>query len=336
MKVPTSNSFLFNFLILAQTYIFVLSGRIQYDGIVLTSIDVTKVKDKSGYVTFSGGKSGTASKTATFLKNVKQINAKDEGGQRLFEAEKITKGDAKKIIEKDNEDGRGGKPLFCMHGFNVHPGNHLKQLKNLRKKFNKGKFTLVPVIWPTKGETTAYWNDREQGSKIGGAFKTLAADVNFFNGKSLIAHSMGNFVLRNAADARIRFDNIFMVAADVHHDIFKKDYIDGSGPERKDGLNICNMLKDKKKGKVHVCYNGADYALNGAAYIPSTFFTRLGTVGSNQKKNWFGFYKVDNSLVHDECKNCVTNFDAGSKFFSPAHSYQFNDFMVEYYQKHHI
>ena len=186
-------------------------GRISYDGLVLTSIDVKRAVDKPGFVTFSGGKAGKADDdSATFLRNVKQINDRDEDGERIFEAEKLTVQQAKAILSGDG----GKKPLFCVHGFNVSPGSHLKNLKNEAKKFNKGKFTLVPVIWPSAGSVIKYWTDRDQSaSGAGKAFKNFKAGINAFPQKSLLCHSMGNWVLRNAADESFRFDNVFMAAA---------------------------------------------------------------------------------------------------------------------------
>ncbi len=193
----------------------VVLGRITYDGLVLTSIDVTDSPDKEGYVRFSGGKLGRANDdTATFLTDIKQINDKDEDGERLFEAKKLTVSEAKAIINNASADGKG-KPLFCVHGFTVQPGDHLKDFKDsVNGKFDKGKFMPVPVIWPTKGALTDYWGDRDNSAPgAGQAFKTLKRGIDSFPSKSLLCHSMGNYVLRHFADAKFRFDNIFMVAA---------------------------------------------------------------------------------------------------------------------------
>jgi len=76
----------------------------------------------------------------------------------------------------------------------------------------KGKFMLVPVIWPSAGGVK-YSSDRVNASGAGNAFKTLKKGIDSFPRKSLLCHSMGNFVLRHAADATFKFDNIFMAAA---------------------------------------------------------------------------------------------------------------------------
>ena len=190
-------------------------GRITYDGLALTSIDTIPSPDKEGYVRFSGGKLGKSDDdTATFISDIKQINDKDEGGERMFEAKKLSVDEAKAIINKAAANGKG-KPLFCLHGFNVQPGSHLKNFKdNVNGKFDQGKFMPVPVIWPSKGGVSNYWGDREDSAPgAGKALKTLKRGIDSFPSKSLLCHSMGNWVLRYAADAEFRFDNIFLCAA---------------------------------------------------------------------------------------------------------------------------
>ena len=197
--------------LLAQTCIVAL-GRITYDGLVLTSIDVKPVEGTDRTVRFSGSIAGKADDdTATFLENVRQINDTDEGGKRLFEAETLTVAEAKAIINGDSEEGEG-KPLFCVHGFSIQPGTHLQSLNDAAKKFNKGKFMLVPVIWPTSEWNFLSVADTDAPG-AGNAFKTLKKGIDSFPRKSLLCHSMGNIVLRHAADENFKFDNIFMAAA---------------------------------------------------------------------------------------------------------------------------
>ena len=147
-----------------------MAARIIYDGLVLTSIDVKPVEGTERTVRFSGSIAGRADDdTATFIEKVRQINDSDEDGKRLFEAETVTVARAKEIINGDLEGG-DGKPLFCVHGFNTRPGIHLKNLTNAAKKFNKGKFTLVPVIWPNERGLENYYSERPTASGAGKAF----------------------------------------------------------------------------------------------------------------------------------------------------------------------
>jgi len=201
-----------------------------------------------------------------------------------------------------------------------------------RKKFNKGKFTLVPVIWPSAGSVIKYWTDRDQSALgAGKAFKNFKAGINAFPQKSLLCHSMGNWVLRNAADESFRFDNVFMAAADVRADLFSKEYIRGDKdtPDmRNDGLEICKMLTNKKKGKVHILFNRWDYALTASQINPTTsWVNRIGGTGNDEAK------------TDDEIKGRIKNFNAGSRLSwsnLAAHSYHFKDFCVKYYQDNHF
>ena len=73
------------------------------------------------------------------------------------------------------------------------------------------------MIWPTQAGNALnfiqrYSGDRGYSKAAGEAFKNSMKEfAGVFPRKSLVAHSMGNRVLRHAADARYRFDNIFMV-----------------------------------------------------------------------------------------------------------------------------
>lgn len=339
---------LFNILglvVLVQTCI-IVSARINYEGLVLTSIDVKPIDGQPNRVKFSGKIKGKKDDDdAVFLKNVIQTNDRDEDGERLFEAVKVSVSEAKKIIDKASEDGRG-KPLFCIHGFNVQPGSHLNSCKKHQVKFNQGKFMLVPVIWPSDGGVSNYLGDRYGNSMgAGEALKSLKKGFDCFPSKSLLAHSMGNRVLRFAANAKFKFDNIFMAAADVPHDLFNKSYIQSSddpNSEKKDGLLITKMLSrdrsNKPKGKVHVLTNSNDYALTGSNWL--NWKPRLGAVGAGYSRNWRGAFRFDPKNFDDEIpegcietKHCNPLLGITEKF---KHGYHFNLFAVKFYQEKHI
>jgi len=300
-----------------------------YEGLVLTTIDVVDAPN-SDRVRFSGSIQGSESDTtATFLSNVKEM--KETG---MFEADRVSVDQAKSIIR---ESYGGSKPLFCIHGFWTEPGTHLKDVAKKQENFNEGRFMLVPVIWPNAGGVK-YGRDRVKASPgAGKALQTLKTEIDSFPRKSLLCHSMGNNVLRHAADAKFKFDNIFMSAADVRHDLFHTSYIRGGDEdERKDGLQICGMLSDPQKGKVHVLTNGADYALLGSSYNPRNWITRLGLVGSAREKKWWGGWRDNESLTDDEIKGCIVNKDCNSKlpiFRKGAHSYHFDPFAVAYFRE---
>ena len=178
-----------------------------YDGLVLTSIDVIEAptEGRPNRVEFPGhlAKGTSDDKTAYFLRNVKE--ARRENGGLVLEADKV---DISNL-----EASRMKKPLFCIHGFNVSAEDHLMACQKAQE--SSEKFNPIPVIWPAKGEgRTSYFGKRKTESVgAGTALKTLTKFIGKFPKKSLHAHSMGNRVLRYAADAGFTFDNIFMVAA---------------------------------------------------------------------------------------------------------------------------
>jgi len=306
-----------------------------YNGLVLTTIDVVPVPE-SNRVRFSGAIVGSESDiTATFLNNIQQINDKDKDGKRLFEADRVSVVEAQKIIKE--QDG-SCKPLFCIHGFYVEPGRHLQDIKDqARDNFDQERFMLIPVIWPTAGGAL-YGADREEASPgAGRALKALKEELDSFPHKSVMCHSMGNNVLRHAADAKFKFDNIFMVSADVRHDLFHTSYIRGGDEdERKDGLRICGMLSNPKKGKVHVLTNGADYALTGSSWNPRNWVTRMGLIGHAREKTWRRTWRDNESLTDDEVKGCIVNKHCNPELSiknKAWHSYQFERFAVAYYRE---
>jgi len=329
----------------------VASAGYFYKGLALTSYDVIKTGDTSEegnpLVHFDGTIKGKADdKDATFLKNIKEV--KDATGKKVLEAEKLTVAQAKAIINQASSDGEG-KPLFCIHGFSVQPRGHLKKIKEASVDlFNQGKFMPIPVMWASEGGLAFpanYFDDRKTSPGAGNGFKSLKEALDSFPSKSLLAHSMGNRVLSYAADSKFKFDNIFMVAADVRHDIFRKDYIN-SGDANDDnrtelhGKKICSMLTSgsngKPKGKVYVLVNGADHALTGSALYKKS---RLGVIGAHYRRNWTPRWTEDKKVTHPDIVDCIENVGCNSKFSlleKMAHSYQFYPQIVPIYQEKHF
>jgi len=321
----------------------VASAGYFYEGLALTSIDVIQTGQKSEegnpLVHFDGSIKGQANdQDATFLKNIKEV--RDATGKKTLEAEKLTVAQAKAIINEASSDGEG-KPLFCMHGFNVQPRGHLKTIKWATvDRFNKGKFMLIPVMWPSAGGVTNYFDDFKTTPGAGNGLKSLKKALDSFPSKSLLAHSMGNRVLSYAADAKFKFDNIFMVAADIRYDLFHKDYINSG---QRQGMKICSMLtrgvSGKPKGKVYVLVNGADYALIGSGWVPTEFVSRLGAIGAHYKRSWGLFWTEDKQVTHPDIVDCIENVGCNRKLYwseKAAHSYQFFKQIVPIYQEKHF
>ena len=235
---------------------------------MLTTIDVTDVTPKDSNVkdykvvrfTNGSGNSGTAH----FLE---QIKYDEKTG--TYEALDVTSRFA-------NSRNKLEKPLIAVHGFNTNPHDHLEKCEQARKYSTK--FRLIPFIWPTTDENfslLSYINDKglseNAGINLGNALEKLSNGGDPFGNKSLVAHSMGNRVLRYAASEKLgKFDNIFMAAADVDYPLFAKQYIDGKSWEKnetkmKHGLNIANMLRTDQQnrpvGKIYTLYTESDLAL---------------------------------------------------------------------------
>jgi len=191
---------------------------------------------------------------------------------------------------------RKKKPLFCIHGINVSAEKHLTQCSKHKDKFKK--FEVVPVIWPiyqqplwkkiyNLGITAEYQFDKKIAKAAALAFKEYMDDhKGQLSSKSVMAHSMGNRVLRYACEGHdgnnSRFDNIFMCAAAVSLKMFNADRA-----ERKGGLCVEKTLKDSPHSKIYVLYNPKDKALQASEFNkivkePIRAITRL----ERKKKTW--------------------------------------------------
>lgn len=108
-------------------------------------------------------------------------------------------------------------------------------------------------------------------------------------------------------------------------------------------MKICSMLargtNGRPKGKVYVLVNGADYALNGSGWNPTTFISRLGAIGAHYRRNWVGFWTEDKKVTHPDIVDCIENVWCNPKLYLSeklAHSYQFYEQIVPIYQEKHF
>lgn len=188
---------------------------VDYDGLVLTTIDV-EVGDDKKTCRFTD-KTDNA-EVAKFIKNVKEENKNN------FTAEVVDFEEAKRMIEERMEKEESATPLFCVHGFSVQPAGQLKAVMEAKKIFedNKGGHYPIPVIWAADGNTlrplSSYLNEKkEQSVEAGAALRSMVDAIKIhFPHKSIMTHSMGNRVLIQANlfnELDVKFDNIFMVAA---------------------------------------------------------------------------------------------------------------------------
>lgn len=137
--------------------------------------------------------------------------------------------------------------LFYIHGFNNTGESEIfPNAKKLQALFDQvgepGLVLVVPLIWPCDDDSTLafiddYWDDQRAADASGMAFARMLGKFDSWRREeakkpnpctrriNVLAHSMGNRVLRNALLSWVRndsagqmpqlFRNVFMVAADV-------------------------------------------------------------------------------------------------------------------------
>ncbi len=187
-------------------------------------------------------------------------------------------------------------------------------------------FKCIPVIWPAIENLRNYSTDRNNNSVGGGkAFKALAEIAAEFNIKSIMCHSMGNRVLRFMSTPDMKFDNIFMVAADVRDDVFNQKYVDKEDDENdrcKDALRIKSMLKNENS-KINVVLNKRDGALIISTVQKFFLAPRLGLKG------------VVEDELHSEFKgkNIIENKDLTETQKLFEHNYHFSDEAMKVYDE---
>jgi esterase/lipase superfamily enzyme len=172
---------------------------------------------------------------------------------------------------------------------------------------------LVLFSWPSDGSSAAYLPDREDARQSGpqtaelfvrlheivAAEQRLAAISNDPNKMcrakiSVIAHSMGNFVVQKGlAVAAKRLNSpqlitlvhqLAMVAADVDNDLFQNDR-----PQEDDGSLMSNLCY-----RIGALYTGLDEVLGASAGLKHFGKRRLGRSGLADRNNVW-----DNVFDHD-------------------------------------
>jgi len=328
----------------------------KYDGFAVICIDFLWDADDAKKITFSeatksGDKNDNENKKtlrdeAIFIHNIQYIAGDDKHGKRVYKADKLTvKEAAEKFTEKYGEEA---KAFFYIHGNITEAGYVFSSTAKAQPRFAKNK--IVPVIWPSELGNTSYFNNKDTYlpiavTELNQLLETVETE-NVFKGKSLICHSLGNYLLRKLAtgggNTNIKFDQIFMVAADVRHNLFDTDYITRNNGSR-DGLNIFKMLN--KGGKIHVLTNWDDGPLEISTNLGGNWLNRLGQAGMGTYDWWWYGWKDDRNLVHPEIRDHYLNLDAGKilqkkgpegdadKHDKDDHGYTWYIFAINYYKR---
>ena len=139
--------------------------------------------------------------------------------------------------------------VIFIHGYNVEFGQALTAAARLKEKLRRksGGVNMVLFSWPSDGSKApflAYANDRHDAAASGAAFARGFLKLAAFLGGAkpeedceesihLVAHSMGNYVLRGAVQEISRqhpgrpprvFDQVFLMAADEDDNAFEKEH----------------------------------------------------------------------------------------------------------------
>ena len=189
---------------------------------------------------------------------------------------------------------------FLVHGYDNAWAGSMSLYKEVVANLYSGESSLGECIsfdWPSKGSLLGYLPDRSEARHTAQDFATVmeelydwllvkqaaaAADVqNACRAKtSIIAHSMGNYVLENALNFAWTQKNrpllvsliheALMVAADVDNDLFQS----GDTVRHGDGEGIANLTY-----RVTALYSGRDAVLGASAGLKHFGKRRLGRSG---------------------------------------------------------
>jgi len=289
-------------------------------------------------------------------------NVVDKG--KKYEADRVKPEDASAVIEKALSDSGREEVLFYVHGWR----NSCRSAINTADEMNKldidvkKKFLVIPVVWAMTFKDMDYVDDRteyapEAASDFLELYNALSEALkDSLVKKSVMCHSMGNFVLRVFAqahkkvlqDAQITnapvFDDIFMVSADVRWDLFSENLNSEKSSEemiptldvntaaddlihenqKNGGRDIVNLAKNN----VHVLYCTRDKAL----LTRQPFFVcKSGELEGSALGRCAGF-AIDE--VHPDFKDKVGfhNCNYMGRFYGHNHTWHKCKLALQYYE----
>jgi esterase/lipase superfamily enzyme len=208
---------------------------------------------------------------------------------------------AANALNPNNDAQQEDQPhvTFFVHGFNVGWAAASASYLNLCNRLFSGDDSMglcVSFDWPSFGNVLGYYPDRAHARSCANDLTTVlsglydylldqqaAAIKNPDNGckakVSMIAHSMGNYVLQKAMAAAWTRKNqpllasllnqLVMVAADVDNDLF-----DAGAPDNGDGGAVVNLTY-----RITALYSGKDAVLGMSAGLKHFGTRRLGRAG---------------------------------------------------------
>jgi esterase/lipase superfamily enzyme len=225
---------------------------------VITNIQVEHVGND--WVEFDSLMEGSE-EVAYILSDI-QYTGRRRGFRRfpIFRAKIVDESAISRKVEAEDDQE---KVLFYTHGFNVPPRYVMNECAEYARDYNR---MVIPLIWAAEDRGVfGYGQDRLLNAPTAAEAFRDKLDIAKHIRKSLLCHSMGNYVLRLAArtDAQHRpFEDIFMVAADVNHDIFDESQNNHTNHTLNDGLEIASMAQKE----VHVLHSHKDLTMKARRF----------------------------------------------------------------------
>jgi esterase/lipase superfamily enzyme len=212
---------------------------------------------------------------------------------------------------------------FFVHGFNNKWSDEAARYQGICDSLFSGAASLGECVmfdWPSLGNVLGYIPDRENAQACANDLATVLSELyeymraqqmataadpnNVCKAKiSIIAHSMGNYLLQKAMSVvwtrknqpllMSLINQLLMVAADVDNDLFKS----GETVQQSDGDAIANLTY-----RVTALYSGKDPVLGLSAGLKHFGKRRLGRSGLDQD------YALPDNVWDTDC----------SQFFTPA------------------
>ena len=193
---------------------------------------------------------------------------------------------------RDNQNITRPRIGIYIHGYNNNYQESIDELFDLEKNLSDVlgyKPVLIGFSWPSSGKFTHYLSDREEVRDSVPAFTKFLVDANEFITRNaphcfahsfLIAHSMGNYLLRKGMEylsedlgwpsERNIFNETIMIAPDIEARAIEKN---GKGK------HIAQLSR-----RVHVYYSKHDDIIL-ASRIKHLFENRLGRHGAEDYEN---------------------------------------------------
>lgn len=224
------------------------------------------------------------------------------------------------ILDQERHEDQKHVSIF-IHGYNNDWKDAARRYESLNAKLFEGKLGLGLCIlfsWPSDGFVLGYYPDRmdarkcapdlsevlnalydwmleKQKAAIEDRTKSCRAKV------SVIAHSMGNYLLQNAMQYTWTRKNqpllvalvnqLLMVAADVDNDLFKS----GEETDKSDGDAIANLTY-----RVTALFTGRDNVLGMSAGLKHFGKRRLGRSGLDRK------YPIPDNVWDVDCTTLIS------------------------------